>query len=555
MSKLYKNSVMPDPRLEDFRVFLYKVWEYLALPEPTMCQLDISRYLQDGPRRRMVQAFRGVGKSWITVAFVGHQLMLDPQKKIEVVSATGSLSEAFTNFCLQLIHGMPLLAPLIPHDAQRKSRMNFDVGPAREAKDPSVKCAGINGQITGTRADLIVADDIEIPANSETQLLRDKLAERIKEFDMILKPGGEIIYLGTPQCEDSLYNKLPERGYDVRIWPAEIPKITEGYHGRLGPCITHRIDEGAAPGSPTDPQRFTTEDLLERRLSQGKGTYALQFMLDTSLSDANRFPLKVNDLITMDLDPMMAPEHLVWGGTNYITDIPNVAMTGDKFVGPIADVGMWVPYQGILMAIDPSGRGKDELSWAIVAALNGRLYILDWGGSLGHGYNDKALGMLAAKARDYKVNNVVVESNFGDGMFNELFKPHVARLGLTVAVDEVRNSKQKEMRIIDTLEPVMNQHRLVIDRKLIEADYRSVDTYGEGEQAIRYRGIYQMTRITRDKGALMHDDRIDVLAIAVGWWLESMAVDSERAVDEHRLELLEKELEDFDDTTTGVLLR
>ena len=77
-----------DTRLLDFRNFLYLAWEQLGLPEPTPIQYDIADYLQNGPRRLCIQAFRGVGKSWITSAFVCHQLLLDPKKNILVISAS-----------------------------------------------------------------------------------------------------------------------------------------------------------------------------------------------------------------------------------------------------------------------------------------------------------------------------------------------------------------------------------------------------------------------------------------------------------------------------------
>lgn len=64
-------SIEIDPRLtSNFKNFLFMVWHHLALPPPTPVQYDIAEYLQHGPKRKMVQAFRGVGKSWITSALV-----------------------------------------------------------------------------------------------------------------------------------------------------------------------------------------------------------------------------------------------------------------------------------------------------------------------------------------------------------------------------------------------------------------------------------------------------------------------------------------------------
>lgn len=184
---------------DDFRKFLYLIWKHLNLPDPTPVQYDIADYLQNGPKRSCVQAFRGVGKSWITSAFVLWQLFRDPDTKILVVSASKERADAFSTFTLRLISEVPYLQHLMPRENQRSSKIAFDVGPAKAAHAPSVKSVGITGQLTGSRGNLIVADDVEVPNNSATQQMRDKLSEQVKEFDAVLSPGGRIIYLGTPQ--------------------------------------------------------------------------------------------------------------------------------------------------------------------------------------------------------------------------------------------------------------------------------------------------------------------------------------------------------------------
>ena len=50
----------------DFKLFLQAMWHQLDLPSPTRAQYAIADYLQHGPKRLQIQAFRGVGKSWIT---------------------------------------------------------------------------------------------------------------------------------------------------------------------------------------------------------------------------------------------------------------------------------------------------------------------------------------------------------------------------------------------------------------------------------------------------------------------------------------------------------
>lgn len=189
---------MPE-KLRDFRTFLVMVWRHLNLPDPTPIQLDFANYLQSGPRRTVNEAFRGVGKSWIAAAFVVWKLRINPNLKFMILSASKDRADNFTTFCLRLITEIPILQCLMPKADQRCSKLSFDVGPAKADHAPSVTSKGIFSQITGGRADIIIADDIEVPGNSFTQAMRDKLSEAVKEFDAILKPGGVIIYLGTPR--------------------------------------------------------------------------------------------------------------------------------------------------------------------------------------------------------------------------------------------------------------------------------------------------------------------------------------------------------------------
>lgn len=534
-------------QLKDFRNFLFLVWRHLNLPEPTPVQYDIASYLQNAPKRCIIEAFRGVGKSYVTSAFVVHQLLLDPETKVLVVSASKQRADDFSTFTQRLIAEMPVLQHLRPREGQRASKIAFDVAPAKASHSPSVKSVGITGQLAGSRADIIVADDIEIPNNSATQAMREKLAESVKEFDAVLKPDGRIIYLGTPQTEMSLYELLPERGYEVRIWCARYPQENQRDRmgGRLAPMLADALDrDPKLAGRPTDPKRFDDTDLMERELSYGRSGFALQFMLDTSLSDQDRYPLKLSDLIIMSCNHEKAPENVIWTRQpmNVLTDLPNVGMNGDKFYSPLQMIGDWIPYTGCVMAIDPAGRGKDETSYAVVKMLNGNLYLVGSGGFQG-GYTPETLQGLADIAKAHKANELLIEANFGDGMFSELLKPYLSKTH-PVTLTEVKHSIQKEKRIVDTLEPVLNQHRLIVDYNVIENDYKSCQHY-PADKATRYMLFYQLTRITRDRGALAHDDRLDALAIAVGYWVEQMAADVESQMKERKDELLQQELDKF----------
>lgn len=434
---------------------------------------------------------------------------------------------------------------LIPRPDQRESMVEFDVGPATTAQQASVRAVGINGQITGGRAHHVIADDVEVPTNSATQDMREKLITQVSEFNALIIPEGNprITFLGTPQSEESIYNKLRELKYETRIWPSRYPTAEKigAYHGCLSPSIVERLkDDPTLSGRATDPMRFNDFELADREASYGRSGFALQFQLDTSLSDAERYPLKTSDIVVTNLNKDKGPISIQYGsGPGQLAkDIPNVGFSGDKWYRPLWIDDKFAPYEGIVMAIDPSGRGEDETTFAIIGQLHGNLFLLDIGGFKG-GYEDDTLKALCLKAAHYKVKHVIIESNFGDGMFTKLIQPHMRRIHGVCKLEEVNHSKQKEVRIIDTLEPVMNQHRLIVDERLIREDIGNNITV---ERRLAYSLFYQMTRITRDRGALKHDDGVDVLAIAVAYWVDSMSRDTKLAMREQQQRELEKEI-------------
>jgi len=520
----------------DFRNFLYLAWKHLALPEPTPIQYDIADYLQGGPKRLIIQAFRGVGKSWITSAFVVWKLLVDPQLKFLVVSASKQRSDDFSTFTKRIINEMPILQHLRAREDQRNSNVAFDVAPARASHAPSVKSVGITGQIVGSRAHIIIADDVEVLSNALTQVMRDKLGEVVKEFDAVVMPKvGRIIYLGTPQVEESLYSSLQSRGYECRIWPARMPdnRLKEFYSTKLSPFINVLQK---ATGEPTDPLRFDDLDLTERESSYGKSGFALQFMLDTSGEDDQRYPLKLRDLLVIPLDSDQGPGRVLYA-KDELLDLPAVGLTGDYFYKPFEVSKDYYEYTGAALHLDPSGRGADETGYVVTKLLNGKIFVLAVGGLKG-GYDRGTLTQLAKIAQKYKVNVIEIEANFGDGMYTELFKP-VLNQYHQCHVEEIKHSKQKEARIIDVLEPIMNQHRLVIDLEEARNDYEN------SKEEPRRQLFYQMTRLTRDKGSLQYDDRIDVLAMGVNYWVEQMAADETLAYHERRNEQFEDNIKSF----------
>jgi len=524
---------------KDFRIFLTAIWTHLNLPIPTRAQLCIAEYLQQGPKRLQIQAFRGVGKSWITAAFVLWTLFNDPNKKIMVVSASKDRADSFSIFCQRLIMEVPWLSHLKPkNDDQRWSRISFDVGPAAPHQAPSVKSVGITGQLTGSRADLMVLDDVEVPNNSMTELQREKLLQLVTECESILTPkrDSRIMFLGTPQTTFTVYNKLRERSYRPFVWPARYPRKVAMYDGLLAPQLAEDLEnKNDLTWEPTDT-RFKEADLLEREASMGRSNFMLQFMLDTSLSDAEKFPLKFADLIVNPVNPTHAPENIIWCSDpdNVIKDLPCVGLPGDYYYKPMQIQGKWQEYSETICSVDPSGRGADETVACFLSQLNGIMYLHEIYASQ-DGYSDDTLLAILKRCRKYDASTLLIESNFGDGIVSELFKKHCQTTKTNINIEETRANVRKEDRIIDSLEPVFNQHRLVVDPKVIAWDYES-NTERAAENRYQYMLAYQISRMCREKGAVRHDDRIDALAQGVKYYTDALALSAEQQIKDRRHE-------------------
>ena len=533
---------------QDFKLFLQALWAELGLPSPTRAQYAIADYLQNGPKRLQIQAFRGVGKSWITGAFVLWTLFNDSERKIMIISASKERADNMSIFLQKLIIDTPWLLHLRPKsDDARWSRISFDVN-CSPHQAPSVKSVGITGQLTGSRADLMILDDIEVPGNSLTEFMREKLLQLCTEAESILTPKNDsrIMYLGTPQTTFTIYRRLAERNYKPFVWPSRYPRPDKlsKYEGVLAPDIQEDMDNGAEEWSPTD-SRFTDEDLLEREASMGRSNFMLQFQIDTTLSDAQKFPLKMADLIVTSVNPTTAPENIVWCSdpSKVIKDAPTVGLPGDYFYSPMQLVGEWGEYSETICSIDPSGRGTDETAAAFLSQRNGLIYLHEMS-AYRDGYSDTTLLDILKRCGKYGVTRLVIETNFGDGIVAELFKKHLINTRQHIDIEEVRANVRKEDRIIDSLEPVLNQHRLIIDRGVIEWDYSS-NKDSPAEERLLYMLFYQMSRMCREKRAVKHDDRLDCLAQGVKYFTDALSISAQQQIDLRRKEEWDILLEEF----------
>lgn len=528
----------------EFNEFLYDVITGLMGFSCTSNQIDMADYLQHGNQYRMIQAQRGQAKTTVTAAYAVWRLINDPTTRVLIVSSGDKMAKEISNWIIQIINGMEELSCLRPDRAagDRASVEAFDVHYALKGaeKSPSVACMGITGNMQGKRADVLIADDIESQKNSATAEMRERLIHLSRDFTSI-NSKGDIIYLGTPQSVDSIYNSLPGRGFDIRIWPGRYPTIEEidNYGIHLAPMIRAALEADPSlrggggmdgtRGKPTDTVILGEDILVKKEIDQGAAYFQLQHMLDTRLSDADRFPLKLSKMTFMQVPTgnvpiqvfhQAAPANLILTASDYPVNA--------KFYRAAGFSNEFGAFQGTHMYVDPAGGGQngDETAYAVTKFSAGRVFLVDIGGVPG-GIGDENLDMLTQVAAKWKPERISIEKNYGNGALSNVWQPLLFRKH-QCEIEDVWESGQKELRIIDTLEPVIGSGRFIVDEELIEKDWASVQKY-PAERRASYSLFAQMEKITRDRGSLFHDDRIDALAGSVRNWVQDLSQDDEQA--------------------------
>lgn len=540
-----------------FPYFVCYLLRELNLAEaPTKQQVSICDWMENGPSRQITCGFRGVAKSTMAAFRALHRLRIDPFKeKVLIPGSTEVKATEITTFMLRCIHEIDVLKCLEPRTDGRQSAKAFDVGPSIVDQSPSVRAVGIlSSSLTGKRCSVAIPDDIETLNNSITPLMQERLATAVTELESILFPDeGQILpraihFLGTSHIETSLYLRLVrERNYAIRYWPARYPDPAnpdewDCYEGNLDPAIAYEVEtDPSLVHQPTDPERFNEEELRGREIRLPPTTVLLQYQLNCRPSTLDRFPIRLGDLIVMPLDGKALPEVVGWSNATErrVNHLPCVGIGADRYYHSPALVGSWIPMEDTwrcVMAVDPSGRGKAELAWAVVAELNGNMFLLESGGSQ-LGYEPQVLEQLANVAKRWKVNGVTVEDNLGDGMFTALLQPVMLRI-YPCAIEGEKVSGQKERRTIDTLAPLIQQHRLVVAESVIRHEWTTAEQ--DPEQGHLKTLMYQLSRITAERGCLPFYDRSDAVEMACRYFVDAAALDQRRMA-AHRKEQEQEE--------------
>jgi len=498
-------------------------------------QLDIADYMADQSygKKKMVQAQRGEAKSTLAALYAVWSLVQHNNHKILVVSAGEKQASDVAIMIIRLIEQWHLLCYLRPDKARgdRSSFEKYDVHCDLHeiSKSASVSCMGITANLQGNRADLLIPDDIESQKNAMTQTMRETLLLISKEFAAI-NSKGETLYLGTPQTKDSIYKSLPGRGYHIRIWPGRFPNAeqTEKYAvGTLAPYVVDQIlsDPSITTGGglsgklgrPTDPVMFDEVTLIEKELDFGEEGFALQYMLDTTLSDALRTKIKLSDFMVLDIDEahITVPETVQYTAeARHRYDVSEHKALEGAIMYRVANSSQErVKYVHKVMVVDPAGKGGDEVAFAAVGASNSYLHGLTVGGLIG-GVSEENMREIINLCVELEINDIQIESNMGHGTVEALFLGQMEKDKITgIGVTGFYAKGQKERRVIDTVGPLSRRHKIVIHRRAIEDDAKYMQKHSR-ERQTQMSFFYQISNMTYDRDSLVSDDRADAFAAA-----------------------------------------
>lgn len=487
-------------------------------------QEDILKFALDPSEPSvMVQAQRGQAKRTVCAIALVWDLIQYPHHRNAIVMPQEQLAKDLMHLVRRLFKTLPELTPFLPDKraGDRDSTMAMDLHHSLKGvdKSPSLAPISVEAILQGRRTDLTILDDIESASRSLTAEGRAKLLSKALDFYAICE--YRIVWLGTPQSMDSMYFELPAKGVKVRVWPGRFPtdEELEFYGDTIAPWILEKIRKNPSlqtgggldgtRGQCTCPELKGEEEHKALEL-KGKEWYELQYMLNATLSDAHRKALDPRDIVVVPHGETFPVSLTVGSGPGYIYKHASGGRTYELALPSSTHTSHRAPI--IKAYIDPAAGGnvsKDRTAFAVVGLVGGNLIVLSHG-SVPGGYDAAIMEQLAKYLIPHKPSLVVIEKNMGFGAYKEIFQPillsEATKVGWSPGIDEDLVRVQKELRIIETLGPIMGRKSLwVTDRALREeAQYmdgiRSID-------AASYSLWSQMSNITRTKGCLRHDDK------------------------------------------------
>jgi len=261
---------MASLQFASFAEFVW-IWDQmlgLGLPRHHRRMADwLENCWQSGKREMLLMAFRNSGKSTLVGLFCAWLLYRDANLRILVLAADLDLAKKMVRNVKRVIERHPLMAGHVPERLIDWGSERFTVARRGVLRDPSMQAVGIGGNITGSRADIVICDDVEVPKNSDSAHKRAELREKLSEISYVLSPGGAQLYVGTPHSYYSIYAD------EVRPETGEVAPFLNDFSRFVLPIVNRH-------GSSNWPERFDEKAIEAIRARTPAHKFQSQMMLE-----------------------------------------------------------------------------------------------------------------------------------------------------------------------------------------------------------------------------------------------------------------------------------
>jgi hypothetical protein len=419
-----------------------QVWNSLqGLTTPSLHQTIVDwlgKAWDAGLKRLLLMIFRGAGKSTLVGLFCAWLLSRNPDLRILIISADHALATKMTRTVRQVVRSHPRTNHLVD-GAEEWAADRFTVRRPSVQRDPSLLARGIGGNVTGSRADVLICDDVEVPGTSETPGKREALREALRELAFVLVPSGMHLYAGTPHCYDSIYAERPGE-----------PPFLANFLRLILPVID-------SAGEPAWPERFSPEHIDALRLASGPAQFRSQMLLVPTHAHETR----------LDADRLVA----------YDAELETVLANGRAILRiggqPMVSVACWWdpalgrPERGDASVVAVVFRDAEDTFWLHdILYLGRQAEVAD-----GPDEATRLCREVAEFLRRNEVPQIIVEANGIGGFLPGILRRELASAGLGVTVLDRHTSLPKARRILEAFDPVLAARRLRAHRRVWQTPF------------------------------------------------------------------------------------
>ncbi len=415
------------------------LWLKLMNFNPANHQKQMSSWLEklfysSDQRKGLLMAFRNSGKSTIVGLFVAWILYFNPNLRILVLAADYALARKMVRNVKRIIEKHPLTSGLKPNNADEWASTQFTVSRSIELRDPSVLAKGIDANITGLRADIIICDDVEVPKNCDTAEKRKQLRDKLSELEYILSPDGLEIFIGTPHTFYTIYQTTPDASRP------EADVFLQGYNKLQIPILDDF-------GNSAWPQRFSNLQIANMRRMTGENKFLSQMMLCPV--NINNSRLNVSDLVRYQSEIKM-----FFANGKEVLNINNTQM--------ISASCWWDPAF--------STKGDNSVVACVFCDALGRYYLHDiLYINIAQDCSDKALAQVNQVIDFLQRNHIPsirIETNGLGKFLPAILRQQLAIRHLRIAVIEETSHRNKQERILEAFEVPLASKLLHVSDKI-----------------------------------------------------------------------------------------